>query len=134
MRRFCWLLSQDYLWDETFKFRCLIEHFCNSINYCLSCFKMKCDTPFERYSDLWDLFNEIFKTGNWGVTVSMGFLPQRGLKFWKTPLEIPSVVSKPLVLIKSLYSNRLAYNDVFVLACVWIWFGEMHVLFCEPSL
>jgi len=29
---------------------------------------MKCDTPFEKYSDLCDLFNEIFKTGNWGVT------------------------------------------------------------------
>jgi len=31
---------------------------------------MKCDTPFEKYSDLCDLFNEIFKTGNWGVTLS----------------------------------------------------------------
>ena len=31
--------------------------------------KKKCDTPFEKYSDLCDLFNEIFKTGNWGVTV-----------------------------------------------------------------
>jgi len=29
---------------------------------------MKCDTPFEKYSDLCDLFNEIFKSGNWGVT------------------------------------------------------------------
>jgi len=34
-------------------------------------FKMKCDTPFETYSDLCDLFNEIFKTGNWGVTAVM---------------------------------------------------------------
>jgi len=30
---------------------------------------MKCDTPFETYSDLCDLFNENFKTGNWGVTL-----------------------------------------------------------------
>ena len=32
---------------------------------------MKCDTPFEKYSDLCDLFNEIFKTGNWGVTIGI---------------------------------------------------------------
>jgi len=32
---------------------------------------MKCDTPFEKYSDLYDLFNEIFKTGNWGVTLAV---------------------------------------------------------------
>jgi len=36
-------------------------------------FKMKCDTPFETYSDLCDLFNEIFKTGNWGVTRTYKF-------------------------------------------------------------
>ena len=29
---------------------------------------MKCDTPFEKYYDLCDLFNEIFKTGSWGDT------------------------------------------------------------------
>jgi len=33
---------------------------------------MKCDTPFEKYSDLCDLFNEIFKTGSWGVTTDIG--------------------------------------------------------------
>lgn len=44
----------------------------------------------------------------------MGFLPQRGLKFWKTPLKIPSVVSEHLVLVKSLYSNlfNVSYDDM----------------------
>jgi len=29
---------------------------------------MKCDTPLRRTLIFCDLFNEIFKTGNWGVT------------------------------------------------------------------
>jgi len=36
---------------------------------------MKCDTPFEMCSDLCDLFNEIFKTGNWGVTLVANIPP-----------------------------------------------------------
>jgi len=32
---------------------------------------MKCDTPLRRTLILCDLFNEIFKTGNWGVTHSV---------------------------------------------------------------
>jgi len=30
---------------------------------------MKCDTPLRRTLILCDLFNEIFNTGNWGVTL-----------------------------------------------------------------
>jgi len=37
------------------------------IIYYLICFYDGCDTPFEKYSD-YVLFNEIFKSGNWGVT------------------------------------------------------------------
>jgi len=30
----------------------------------------ECGTPFEKYSD-YVLFNEIFKSGNWGVTIGI---------------------------------------------------------------
>jgi len=32
---------------------------------------------FEKYSDLCDLINEIFKTGNWGVTFSMASMQEQ---------------------------------------------------------
>ena len=68
MRRFCWLLSQDYLWDETFKFRCLIEYFVNDKWLSKLFLRWNVTLLLRRTLILCDLFNEIFKTGNWGVT------------------------------------------------------------------
>jgi len=44
----------------------------------------------------------------------MGFLPQRGLKFWKTPLKIPSVVSEPRFMIKPLNSNLFLLANMII--------------------
>ena len=59
-------LSQDYYENLTFEFRCYMYDYFAKDNY-LICFYDECDTPFEKYSD-YVLFNEIFKSRNWGVT------------------------------------------------------------------
>jgi len=81
-------------------------------------FKKKCDIPLRSTLILYDLFKEIFKTGNWGVTPT---LFQGNMILVKGHFNYKDALTKSLIFIEAQRSGKLPPNR-------WTYLGDIMML------